>query len=73
VRRSKSKFRCKLCGFFTKELHNCVLTYEDIGINILLCHRCLRRLGWRRLNKGERASESLGHLESPTGPHFGAH
>ena len=44
-------FKCKICRNFSKELHNCDLTYGEKKVSIMLCHRCLRRMGLEEKKK----------------------
>ncbi len=43
-------FRCKICDHYAKELHNCDLSFEGKVVHIMLCHRCMRRVGLKEKN-----------------------
>ena len=53
MRRAKSKFKCKVCGYFGKEMFNCSLSFMEIAVDLPLCRRCLKRLGWKRPKQEE--------------------
>jgi hypothetical protein len=40
-------FKCNLCYHTTKELYGCTLSHDQKSVQIMLCIRCLRRLGLR--------------------------
>jgi len=39
------EFKCGICRNFAKELHNCDLTFEGKTVTIMVCHRCMRKVG----------------------------
>lgn len=38
-------FKCSQCGWFAKQLYGVSVEYEDKKAQILVCRRCLKKMG----------------------------